>query len=551
MVNFSKHCLYVILYLFLVHISVSAQSTYQKVYSIFQSNCVSCHSGPTPSGMLDFSLSETDLYNAIVDANPTNPFALSKGYKLISKGNPERSSILRKIHQGLYNPIVLNPAEGNPMPNALAPLSNRDIDLINAWILYGAPQSGNIHNEARIDDYYNGLGMLSMPVPPKPDTSEGIQVYLGAIFLAPGEEIEYLKKHRLDIPYLSEVTRIEPFLNAFSHHYILYKFADSAAASAYQDRIRQVNSFADFASGRDYLATFQFSHDLQLPQHTAYFWEKNPYLDLNYHIKNYSNDSILRAEVYCNFYYGPRDVNTIEMKTLLVPYPTLPLPYPYTDFLILNNDSIHTFTGQVTDITSMDTTYVWLLSTHTHKYGKDYDIYERNADSSKGTQLYEGFYNTDYTFNQGYYDFTHPPVKYFDPLHPVAASTGFIHEAKYRNNGPSNVTWGLTTNDEMMLFLIQYTTQLPLGSRVNEISSIKSQINIYPNPSHETITIESSIPFKMIQLMDMSGRLVYTHNISTHKVLTKLNMNSIPEGVYFVKVEFQNGEVSTQKIVLY
>ncbi len=240
MLNSLKSYVYLLLGFTIVFKHTSAQTTYQNVYSIFQANCVSCHSGATPAGMLDFSLSEPDLYNAIVDVNPTNPFALTKDYKLISKGNPERSLILRKIHNGLYNPIEPDPAEGNPMPDGEPALSHRDIDLINAWILHGAPQNGTIHNEALIDDYYSGLGMMSMPVPPKPAANEGTQIYLGAIFLAPGEEIEYLKKQKMDISFEAQVTRVEPFLNTLSHHYILYKFNDSAAAASYPDKLREV-----------------------------------------------------------------------------------------------------------------------------------------------------------------------------------------------------------------------------------------------------------------------------------------------------------------------
>ena len=54
----------------------------------------------------------------------------------------------------------------------------------------------------------------------------------------------------------------------------------------------------------------------------------------------------------------------------------------------------------------------------------DWDIFERNPNGSAGNQLYEGYYNMDYQFNQGYFDWEHPPVRYFNQCQ--LADTGLI-----------------------------------------------------------------------------------------------------------------------------
>ncbi len=530
-----------------------AQTTYQKVYSIFQSSCVSaCHSGASPSGNLDLSGTESQVYNALINGIPTNPFAASKGYKLIYPGFPEQSFLFRKINNGLFQHISLQPSEGSVMPLYQPTLSNYEVDLINAWILRGAPQNGTIQNEQAIYDYYNGFGMQSMSPPPAPLPSEGIQIHLGAIFLNPLEEVEFLKKHRVDIPIESEVNRIESFINTFSHHYIMYKFKDSVSAAGVSNSLRDINNLFDLNNNAKFIATWQFNYDLQLPENTGYFWEKNPYLDLNYHIKNYSSDSIMRAEVYSNIYFKPRGLYTTEMKTELITYPEVPLPYPFSDFYILNNNTDTVFTGHIFDNSSSDSIYIWLLSSHTHKYGKDYDIYARNADGSKGTQLYEGFYNTDYTFNQGYYDYTHPPIRYFEPLLGLNFGEGITHEATYRNNGSSAVTWGLTTDDEMMLMIIQYTESRPILSNLDDNIPLDNNINIYPNPTNHVINIHFKNQFYGdIKLKDLLGKTIMNQKNIEKLNTTIFDVSLIPNGVYFLEFqELGNNNISTLKKVI-
>ena len=42
-----------------------------------------------------------------------------------------------------------------------------------------------------------------------------------------------------------------------------------------------------------------------------------------------------------------------------------------------------------TDNNNMQNISIWTLTSHTHKYGKDYNIYFKNNDGSKGRQIFE------------------------------------------------------------------------------------------------------------------------------------------------------------------
>jgi len=68
---------------------------------------------------------------------------------------------------------------------------------------------------------------------------------------------------------------------------------------------------------------------------------------------------------------------------------------------------------------------------------------------------------------------------------------GLIQKATYRNNGPNPVFFGLTTNDEMMVYYLQYT----LGGLIDNPAHIgespeNNSIKLFPNPSVNTFNIE-------------------------------------------------------------
>ncbi len=428
-----------------VTISVSAQSNFTTIYNIFQTKCISCHGGATPQGGLNLTGTETDVYNRIVEVAPNNATAVAKGDMRIDKGYPERSFLLRKVAHGLSSDLELTAGEGNAMPNGQTKLPDHEIELIRQWILYDAKQTGNDVNYQRLIDYYTTGGRPKIIQPTPPAAGQGFQVHFGPVFWAPNEEKEFFKKHDPKIPQDLEVYRIEVVMNAESHHYILRRFTGNSQDNWIDGLVPF--TFNAFSSGKDFLNAWQSPDDLELPLGTGFFWDQNTVLDLNYHLKNYHSE-IMPGEVYMNVYTRPRSTATVEMKAELIPNLAIFIP---------NNNQVITISDRVTR--SGQTWNIWMLASHTHKYGIDYDIFQSNSNGSKGNQLYEGFYDFDYTFNQGFYDWSHPPIRRFSPLVPVNMSNGLIHEAKWRNNGPNSVTWGFTTNEEMMLIYVQYTTQ--------------------------------------------------------------------------------------------
>ena len=498
----------------------SAQSTLESVRVLLNGSCTfsSCHDASSPAAGLDFTVSATTLYTELVDQTPVNPQAAAKGYKLIDPGNPENSFLLRKVARAAWDDYYpLGPGEGNPMPTS-GSLAHEDIELIRQWIQYGAPLSGQVVDPDVLADYYGGMGKARLPRPAAPPEGEGFQVRLGSIFLEPGAEFEYFYKKPVTFADSTEVTRSHVFFNDESHHFILYRYPDAASANAYRDGLREIYEPGGAPDDDvQIVAAWQDPFDIPLPDGSAYFWGPQETLDMNFHIFNDDPDSVLAADVYVNLYTRPRDPSqpTVEMFSQILPIDILPAlsgtGWVGQSLVIPGDGAEYTFTDDIWfPIADAPTWHLWYLSSHTHSRGVDYDIFLRNT----GEQIFEGFYDVDYTFNQGFYDWEHPPVRIFDDLLPVSMGLtgGLRHTARYINNTGSTITWGDRTTDEMMLFFIQYTTRpLPDLSSVDGPSAEGLPLVLAPNPARERAELAFHLPAGgavSVRVFDATGRLV-------------------------------------------
>jgi len=538
-------------------------STFSKVYQIFQANCtVGCHSGGSPSANLDLASSESDVYNALVNQDPVNPSAKADGLKLVDPGYPEYSFLLTKCAYPSWDEYYERPTQyGNIMPTGGAPvLAKEELELMRQWINNGAPETGTVFNEqVSVDFHTTGMGKPAIDIPPAPNPSEGFQVRMGTFHLAPNQEIEFHKKHKINLPTDLEVNRLEIFFNDESHHFILYKFQNDAQAASYPEGFRPPENFNMVEN--EFVSIWQDAHDISLPEGTAYKWTNETILDFDYHIRNYNPDSILACDVYINVYTQPAGTAQLEMFSNIIPVNLVEFIFGTGD---IGQDLIIPPTGQEITISESinipvpyDDWYVWLLSSHTHQLGTDYDIYRRNPDGSKGEQIFEGFYDFTYSFNQGFYDWEHPPVRYFDPFTPLNLNSGIIHEAKFVNNGTDTVRWGSTTEDEMMLFFIQYTRE-PYGTNtaIDDELAKETDFMVFPNPFEGTATIRYQLEEGAnveLAVYDMMGKQV-DHYVNGFQAAGKYEFFFSPsasdfaKGMYFVKLTV-DGRSFTHKVI--
>ena len=90
--------------------------------------------------------------------------------------------------------------------------------------------------------------------------------------------------------------------------------------------------------------------------------------------------------------------------------------------------------------------------------------------------------------------------------------------------------------------LIATVVAIPSGISDIEIASIQ----LYPNPVKDVLTIESGeLTINNISIHDISGRAVETWTAAS---LQTINVSSLPQGVYFLKIETYKGVV-TKKFI--
>ncbi len=461
-----------ILLLLLVTINTSAQELFEsRILPLLQTNCgnnSNCHAGDNGAAWLTFDGDASDVYEALISAVPQNEFSANAlRHYLVDPGYPERSLLYRKVNNNLHSDSELSDAEGDLMPPTGTPLADKEIELLRQWIYLGAPFDApanadveTLLNEEAIEEFYEVGGISNESVPAPPSADEGFQLKFGPFFMEPDQEIEVLKLYDLRLEEGLEVNRIEVFMNDFSHHFIIYKYPNMpnvADGTRELEFSNAINSPIGGSGNSSFVSIWQDDQDFRLPEGTAYKWNAGTVLDLNYHLRNFSTTSVLAADVYINVYTQPISSATTEMFSELAIFglDDSPIPLGIFDLNIPPGENLW-FEEEFLDEPNTQVN-MWMMSSHTHRLGKDYNIYLRNPDGSRGAHVFDGWFNSDYTIFQNFYDYEHPPVLFFDNFLEMPPTTGFIHEARYENNTSQPVTFGLTTDDEMFISILQFT----------------------------------------------------------------------------------------------
>ncbi len=516
----------------------------QEVYQIFQNKCVSCHDHASPEANLDLEgTGATELLRAqnvaskLVNINPSNANALSSGYKRVYPGRADKSFLFKKINIGLEPTIpALNAQEGTVMPNSYPnpSLTDAEKEIIRQWILYGAKTTGVLFDKALVETFYNVGGERSFPdgPPPAPAAGEGFQIKMGPFFLAPDTEVEYYQKWETKLPTNLEVNGIDFKISPFSHHFLLYNFTGSGAASIPAGLRLNANH-----SQINLVAAVQGATDLRLPATTAFKWDNNIVLDLNSHYINYSVSKPYQCEAYVNIYTQTPGTAQQQMFAALLINENIP---------IANTGDLISYSAPEYQF-GADSLYFWGLMGHTHKYGHGYKVWNRLANGQKGELIY------DASCPMGipgcptpWYDYRHIPIRYWQPLLPVKWGNGIIHEAEWINDGPVPVHFGPTSDDEMMVLIAFYTEHpITVGNQNPGSQWGATQIFVTPNPTtgKTMFTLPSGMEgVRIFRLFNLTGQEVLRQTDPQGNRF-ELDLSRLSPGVYFFDADGRKGKL--------
>jgi hypothetical protein len=147
------------------------------------------------------------------------------------------------------------------------------------------------------------------------------------------------------------------------------------------------------------------------------------------------------------------------------------------------------------------------------------EFYRNLSNSNQNLLLVDGFGNT---IDQ---------VNYFDSLPwPTSADGGGSYLQLISTDLDNNIASSWVASNTLSL----------------SEQEIESQIDIYPNPTNDFITINSKNPFSKIEIFDMEGRLIET--ITSKYEINQLDFSRFSIGIYMLKIEI-NGIFITRKIL--
>jgi len=112
------------------------------------------------------------------------------------------------------------------------------------------------------------------------------------------------------------------------------------------------------------------------------------------------------------------------------------------------------------------------------------------------------------------------------------------------------LAWAATFNGEQDIFFSKIE-QEPVSSNSN-ITNLRDQIEVYPNPFNERLNIKVSNPssIKQIEILDISGEVVFLNNtIDIQNLISVESLNHLTQGVYFLKISFKNTTQEIFKII--
>lgn len=77
-----------------------------------------------------------------------------------------------------------------------------------------------------------------------------------------------------------------------------------------------------------------------------------------------------------------------------------------------------------------------------------------------------------------------------------------------------------------------------------------AQWTIAPNPANHFVNILSDVEFESIAIRDITGKLVYTSAIGNHVLQTQVDVSVLAKGIYLIEVDYGNGVICAQKLVV-
>lgn len=83
---------------------------------------------------------------------------------------------------------------------------------------------------------------------------------------------------------------------------------------------------------------------------------------------------------------------------------------------------------------------------------------------------------------------------------------------------------------------------------LNDQKVNSTSFKIYPNPTSDRIISIEGKELESVKIHDITGKLIIKATPKTDK--TTIDLNNQPQGIYFIRAEFKNGDITTKKLIV-
>lgn len=162
--------------------------------------------------------------------------------------------------------------------------------------------------------------------------------------------------------------------------------------------------------------------------------------------------------------------------------------------------------------------------------------------STSGVALWNG--SNWCTFN--------PDFEVTSPLNSIQSICKF-QDAIYIGGAGSILLGGEPEDPEILNSIVRIDPEsAECTVSVGDPSSSKPELSVYPNPATTQLTIQSSVDFESLQIIDLSGRLIITAGSETFHTskYCQIDVTALSQGVYVLNVFHSSGQRTARRFVL-
>lgn len=403
-----------------------------RIFNYRGCNVSTCHgsfAGNPPAANLDLrpGAAVTNLVGVAAD----NPMARAAGKLRVKAGDAAASFLSQKVHG------ALQAGEGASMPLVGNRLPQVELDLIDAWIAGGAPETGAVPGAPSLP----ALTYEPSTAPPVP--AGGLQIVLDGPTLLPGQEQEGC--FWMPVPNATDfyASRFEFVLNPGTHHYSIFPYTFPGTPQLGVWRVNDFGCFSGTMFGNSISGSPQSPYYVDLyPAGIARRIQAGTYIGLNAHYRN-DFDVPIQIKVWTNVYpYVGTPSRIAQTLTSLDTTFNISVP-PFTQSVKV---------GRFVNTSGRPMRFIQLAG-HMHRHSLRF-----TARSSGGATLYESF------------DWAHPFGVTYEPTSALVLADGdWIDYECHEDNGvtrpvrrdafgnPTNLVFGVTTEDEMCILTGSYS----------------------------------------------------------------------------------------------